>query len=440
MRGRADQVTVVVALAALLLATPLGAAPADSAARVRLAAECESLLRLASKTPYGWAWRSEGAPRQPGRDRVVTFDVRTAAATGLVLHLAGERLGDERFTGAAAQVAKAVAAVQMNSGQFPATGIIRANAGGRDGPAAVPQREATCAALALLLAVTEHDAADGAGPARRAAVKGAHWLAAQQTRGGGWLVGYPPGAAPNDATKLIRLDTPEYRDAALALWLAARVLDEQRLLDKAEQTVNDLIALRIPDERSAGHHLWTTAYHADGEVLGKVAELSPCIDALASRHAMEALLAAGLLADDEATTRVLKEAAGDLAKLPKADGHWRRRYDLHIRLPEAASPGDGESETISGVGDVVRVVNRLAEEGPGRLKQSLDAHLPVERRIGLVLCGLVDDALIVDLAREPSNGDNHLAARLRRVAVLAWQIRPEPSDGEPLNGGNRTSG
>ena len=447
------------ALAASLLAARAGAAPADrtdATVRQRLAAECDALIRQAAKTPYGWAWRTEAATRrQAGRNRVVNFDVRITAAAGLALHLAGERLGEERFTSAAALAAKSVAAVQANSGQFPATGVIRANAGGRDEPAAVPHRAATCAALALLLTVTHSDDPNAAGPTRRAAVKGAHWLASQQTRGGGWLVAYPPGAAPGEAMRLVRLDTPDYRDATLALWLAAHALGDDRLLARAEQSASDLEALRILDEKSAGHHLWTTAYNGDGTILEKVAELAPAIDSLASRRAMEMLLAACLLGDAEASTPVLKEAAAALDKLPLTDGRWRRRYDLHIRVPKAEHPDDppvsplfegavdaaGESETASGVGDVIRAANRLAEGGAESLKRTLDAELPLERRIGLVVCGLADDALTADAPPqlEEAAADD-LRGQLRRIAALAWQVRPGPPNGEKLNGEKRTNG
>ena len=461
MRRRRDQGPWL-ALAAATLATCLlvgradAALPADgtgTAARERLATECDALMRQATKTPYGWVWRiDEPGQRPAGRNRIVTFDVRTTAAAGLALHLAGERLGEERFTSAAALVVKAVVAVQLNSGQFPQEGIIRANAGGRDDPAAVPRRAATCAALGLLLNVTHKP--DAEGPMRRAAVKGAHWLASQQTRSGGWLVAYPPDVAPGDATRLVRLDAPDYRDATSALWLGAHVLDDERLLAKAEQSTSDLLALRIPDEKSAGHNLWSTAYHGDGTMVEKVAELHPAIDSLASRHAMEALLAAALCGGSEDATDALKEAAAALEKLPTTAGAWRRRYDLHIRPPKPQNPDDppvaplfekggdgaGESETVSGVGDVIKAAIRLAGDGPEPLRSSLDAELPVVQRIGMVLCGLKDDALT---AARPSAAEGRtqddLPGQLRRIAVLAWQVKPA-SDGDRLNGEKRTSG
>src|SRR5688572_13730321 len=248
---RAGRVVVIVFLT-LGLAGAAGAAPRVAEGggddRARLAAGCDELLRAAVKTPYGWGWKSyeraaqpddpRAAPPRPAVSRrgsqppqAATIDVRSTAAAGLVLHLAGRQLGDARYTHAALQAARAVAAVQMNTGQVPATGVVRANAGGRDEPAAVPSRAATCAGLSLLLTLVHDDQADEAdagsdaadalaregGPIHRAAVKAANWLAGQQTRSGGWLVAYPPDAAPGDATRLVRLDTPEYRDATIAL-------------------------------------------------------------------------------------------------------------------------------------------------------------------------------------------------------------------------------
>jgi hypothetical protein len=485
----------VIVFLTLGLAGAAGGAPAadstDGDDRARLAAGCDDLLGSAVKTPYGWGWKSSevvvrpvdprATPPRPAAPRrgsataqAATIDVRSTAAAGLVLHLAGRQLGEARYTHAALQAARAIAAVQMNTGQVPATGVVRANAGGRDEPAAVPSRAATCAGLGLLLTLVHDHRGDDAdadgeqgtlaregGPIHRAAVKAAKWLAGQQTRSGGWLVGYPPDAAPGDATRLVRLDTPEYRDATIALWLAADVLGDDRLARKAEQAVEDLVVLRIADERGAGNNLWSSAYGGDGALMRKFPELAPAIDTLASRNAMQALLAACLLGDAEATAPVLKEAAAALAKLPRVNGAWRRIYDLNVSLsapappppggdapaPAAdepptsplfpsASPGPGESELAIGVAEMVRAASRLEAVGHEGLLKELDAGLPFRHRLALVACGLADEAIAAEAATPGGGAANagDLPARLRELALLAWRMRssisPAQSNGD----------
>lgn len=474
---RPDQVAVMAlpaALLCLLLVTGSARAADDAdaaAARRELIADCDALIGAAVKTPYGWGWNNDtGRAARAGRGRTVTIDLRLTAAAGVALHVAGARLGEPRFSQAAVQAARAVAAVQMNNGQVPATGVIGANAGGRDPPAAVPSRAATCAAVGLLAAVVgDAERTDGepgdprtaqAARLRPAAVRTAYWLATQQTRAGCWLVAYPPGAGPGDASRLVRLDDPDYRDAAIALWLAADVLGDARLRRKAELAVEHLLSLRIADDRSLGHNLWSTAYTGEGLVPTKFPELAPSIDLAASRYAMQALLVASLLGDDEASAPVLREAAVALAALPKHEGVWRMRYELDVRAEAPAEepatdgappPAEGEEappasdvflpaptavavfEPAEGVAEVVRSVELLNELGAEGLRESLDQRLPLEHRLALTLCGLGDDPFGDEPAAGDARGDRSTGAILRRIVRLTWRVRPQPP-AEPSDG------
>jgi hypothetical protein len=470
MADRPDQVARRAAGVIVFLMSAALPAAADDGHRRQLAAECDAFLRDALKTPYGWGWTVNGARpanARPGAPRAAAIDLRATAAAGLVLHLAGVELQEARYAQAAVQAARAVAAVQANSGQVPGTGIIRANAGGRDEPAAVPARAATCAGIGLMLALagdggdTEGRDAANAALFRRAALKAANWLGTQQTRPGGWPVAYPPDAAPGDALRVVRLDTPAYRDATIALWLSAHVLDDDRLRTRAERAVGELVTLRIADAGGAGHDLWSTAYNLDETLHTKVDALSPAIDAQASRMAMQALLAACLLGGDEATAPVLREAAEALARLPKENGRWRRRYDWNLRLPSdppaAPEPDEeevgppsavfdldssppGEWEPAVGVDEIIRAARRLDKLGPEGYAKQLGAQMPVTRRLALVLCGLDDEALTAEAPPRWVEGPkvDEFDERLRRAAVLVWRVRlgtdDRPPDGEKQGG------
>jgi hypothetical protein len=457
------------------LVVALTAAPTACAAdgtnaeadRRELSRQCDSLVASAAKTAYGWGWTGTGrrARTADGRAaRGVTIDLRATAAAGLVLHVAGQRLDEPRFTAAAAQAGRAVAAVQMKSGQIPAVGVVRANAGGRDDPLEVPSRSATCAGLGLLLTLT-HDAADpGAAsdaPARRAAAKAAHWLTAQQTSLGGFLVAEPPDARPGEGTRIVRLDRTDYRDAFIALHLAAHVLDDKRLAGKAAAAVDDLDVLRVADPHSVGFRLWSTAYTPNREMLTTVAALAPAADTVASRNAMQALLAACLLGDGDAAGPVVREAAAALAKLPKDNGTWRRRYDLHGEAPVPPQPdsvdapvsdlfkpnraeGGGESPAASGVPEVMRAVRRLTEGGTVAFRQALDGQLRVEHRLALVLCGM-GDVLLTEVSAPPESASavedaEAFSTRLSRMTWLAWRLPPPRDDAtRPVVSGEKST-
>jgi hypothetical protein len=360
------------ALAALPARASAAAAPAQAQApsspRAQLAAECDGLLRAAVKTPYGWGWPAGAVatapdptapPARAARARAaksVTIDTRTTASAGLALHLASKRLGEPKYSAAAAQAARVLSAVQANTGQIPAAGVIRASAGGNDSPAAVPSRAATCAALALMLTLL-HDA-DVAPPPpeadaahvrslRPAALKAANWLATQQTKRGGWPVEYAP--SPSEAPgapgapargprpqRLIRLDRPDARDATFCLWMSAAVLRDARLRGRAEAAVVELSVLRINEEKSPARNLWAAAYDLDETPVQTIEALPYGVDTAATDYAMQSLLAASLLGDGDAAGPVLKEAVDALGKLPKRDGKWLRYYA--VSPPAQAHP------------------------------------------------------------------------------------------------------
>jgi hypothetical protein len=225
------------------------------------------------------------------------------------------------------------------------------------------------------------------------------------------------------------------------------------LLRKAKTSVDDLDLLRIEDRKSLGNHLWTTAYTGDRTVLASIPDLSPAIDTLASRNAMQTLLAMCLLGEAEETTPMLREASAALAKLPREKGAFRRRYDLHTDphapppapppanenapptspLFDAPAPAPTESQTAAGVDEVIRAVERLQELGPDPYRKALSARLPVEHRLALVMCGMGDEALTAEEppAIDRAKRDESTAAMLQRMAWLAWQLPAQTTSAQP---------
>ena len=75
------------------------------------------------------------------------------------------------------------------------------------------------AALALLLSLSD-DPAKQEEIIGRAASRGAKWLLKQQAETGAWPISFPPGATPQDSSRIVRLDTTDTRDTVLTMLLA----------------------------------------------------------------------------------------------------------------------------------------------------------------------------------------------------------------------------
>ena len=492
-------------LAAQLPAAPAAPAPAEKPSKAQrsphggqLARECEALIGAALKTPAGWGWgesadAAAAAPtaavmRRPGRKPPNAptrgeIDVRRTAAAGLLLHLAGEQLGEAKFTKAAADAARALTAVQYASGGLPPAGTLGAAAprpAPRDKPppAVAPERSATCAAIGLWLTVIQASEKPDE-PMTRAAALAANLLAAQQTKRGGWIADGEDAdnAAIDPAGRLVRLDEPDYRDATAALLLAAHVLGDAKLARQSGLAVNELVALRLGERFGAGRRLWTSAYQTTGEPAADVEQVPFAVDVLASRRAMQALLCDALLAASAGTTgeeegetpaaaaaaaattpstKTLFESAKALAALPRTKGAWRRWYDFDPSRPaprpkvepaqppagsgdsdlfdpaefggSRAAPGDGPPpDAVPGVAEILNAVESLRTAGPAEYLERLDAGLWVQHRIALLLCGLgEDDVLTVELPTTRGGAE----AFVKRQRSYQWELTegPTPAD------------
>src|SRR5688572_28603621 len=320
---------VAACVCCLLVSCAAFAAPPHEGRYARqLAEECDQLIGLAVKRPYGWAWTARVADGAGDRKPQVEMRPPGTPGAGLVLLWAGVLLEDSRYTEAAVHVARGMVASQAANGNVvsrPAFAMAQPTK--REPPGDVPDRAATRAAVALLLAARGAEESKDE-MFKRAAVRAAAWLANQQSDDGGW-----PGAPPEGMSKrVIRLDDRDVRDSLLALVLAAGAVDDRPATVAARRAADKLIALRI----SAGDrwsNLWSSIYQPDGSLVDELDEFPPGADVLASRRVADALLAAGLLLDHEPARVAASDAARSLARLRDGRGEWTRLYVLEGEQP-----------------------------------------------------------------------------------------------------------
>jgi len=398
-------------------------------ARSALAAQCDALLESAFRTPFGWGWAEEAAepaaPAGTGRTarpkpllhKPVPIDSAETSVLGLELFWAGQLLGQEKYESAAFEAARGVASVRTRSGQIRAQGVMGTASGPMDVPADVPERFATRTALALMLTLIDADPEAGDAPppaeARRwterlkgPAAHSAFWLAMQQTNAGAWPGAYPPDAALGKAYRVIRIDDPGNRDNLCAILLAGEVLDDANLRRYATRAADELAALRLSDYRTGDRSLWGTACNLDGDPPRRFPELNNGYDLLATRYAMQALLATYLLNLRKNDNQALVEAARAIAALPKEDGKWRRFYDRrgnpagpapatqpgNAFTPDAAPVDDGSASAF-GLGPILDAVTQIDAVGGKKYADSLSATRPLKTRLVEQVAGLSDDSL-----------------------------------------------
>ncbi len=398
-------------------------------------------MESAVRTPYGWGWAEDAAQDEPaaapGQGRAarvkgapshkpIPIDAAETAVLGLELYWAGQILGQEKYESAAFEAARGVASVRSRSGQIRAQGVMGTASGLMDPAADVPERFATCTALALMLTLIDADPppAPGAsnGPSGDAApaaegrhwterLKGpaahsAFWLAAQQTNSGAWPSSYPPDAPLGKAYRVIRIDDPGNRDNLCAVLLAGEVLDDANLRRYANRAADELAALRLSDYRTGDRCLWGTACTLDGDPPRRFPELNNGYDLLATRYAMQALLASYLLNLRKADNDALADAAHAIAALGKEDGKWRRFYDRRGNPagpepatrssnpfePDAAPVDDGSASGF-GLSPVLDAATQIDAVGGKKYADFLAARRPLKARLIEQVAGLSDDSL-----------------------------------------------
>lgn len=432
-------------LACLCFALP--AAATDGPYAKQLRAECDGLVSLAVRRPYGVAWApAKPDPKPKGGAQGVVMDPPGSAGAAFVLYWSADLLDAPAYKEAAYQAVRGIGAAQKPTGQVPGRPVFQPNvAGGREEAALVADRGATRAALALALSVLD-DTGGADELSKRIAQRSVGWLLKQQAALGGWPIGYPPSTAPKDAARLARLDTPDFRDSTLAMMLAADVMHDNLARAAAQRSMTALQRMRIGQRASRdGGALWAGFYTLDTYVTDRVAGYPPGVDLLGSRYAMQTCMGAYLLleapvanADEPAATPydlMVRQAAVAVGKLPTyADGEWLRNYNYNVQAtlppPRPDVPMFNRPPTTQEASPAVqlgtwgmRSVLRTAEAMKGKSREEFAAvlakHLPVRQRIEAALCGLDDQPFSVDWPGDAGGAERFLKEYPGTFGVLA---------------------
>ena len=424
-----------------------GASADLSTDRAQLARECDALIARSVHRPYGKAWTdATPAPKPKGGAQGVDLRPGFTPAAAVALYWAGEQLGEPKFKDAALQAARGLCAAERGTGAVPAHPIFLPNvAGGREEVSLVADRAPTCAALAVWLTFTE-ETADKEPVFHSCSLRALNWLLHQQAANGAWPQSDPPATQPKDAVRILRLDDGDWRNCTLTMLLAHDVLQDRRFAKSAEKSDEFLLRLRVGEISIKARHLWSTAYGMDAVPTSRIPEFPAGVDTLATRKAMETLLASALVLDippprpeeERATpTTALADAASDIPKLPKYDNRWLRRYDFDVDATHAPPPSTPVGfETIAqipsaaqrigswGLDHLLPLIDELEKSGGDGVTRALSANgFTLHQRFVAAIVGLTDQTFATD---EPwPNTAEKTDDASRRIWQLIVKIKQE---------------
>jgi hypothetical protein len=456
-------------LALVILSTlPIAPARAEKPSRYAtlLARQCDELIAAAIKRPYGWGWAELDAPADPkqlpGGRVAITLEPANTPAAGLLLLYAADLLHQPRYADAARNVARGVAASQQPSGKFPGQSLFGNTAAtSKEPPAPLPDRASTRACLALLLSLTDVDPDKQQEAIGRAAARGAKWLLRQQSEPGGWPITYPPGASPQDSTRVVRLDTPDFRDSLLTMLLAYEVLGDPFQRRSAERSIEFLTKVRSGANLEIGAGLWGPAYTLSAMPPEKSLGFGDGYDTLASRYSMQGILGVWVILGDGQRLIAADLAARSIGDLIKNDDwHWHRRFnargvstDTQATTRRAASTfgtGEPEEPTTQGDPDLAAALETVAlakELGRDKFRERLMADAPLKQHLANVVSGLSQSPMALDFPTSPDEvagylkqhaaqfrlidgaGENTLPAKVARLWAIYLRARIENSFG-----------
>ena len=427
--------------APLLGAKVDASAAADTPYTAQLNSECDDILRLAIHRPYGWAWDPAAASEMNGHPspRAVSMQPLATPAAGLILLRAGLLLNEPRYIEAAQQVARGISASEMPTGRIRSNPIFGPVAGGREEQAIIADRAATRCGLGLLLALVDQanastqptDARQEA--IRRAAQRSARWLAKQEAPNGLWPTAFPPSAKPVDTMRIVRLDDADYRDSTFALLLSAELFHDETLHHFALGPLDGLLKVRlISDVHGPG--LWSSACTIDGTNIPTGFPNGP--DLLASRYAMQTLLAGYLLTGEATLSTALDRAATTLTQVKRPDGFYDRFLDPTAAADMARALAGSDagtphffatvpstkptqshsvlaSQVLSGdfeIPELLDAATRLKSTGRDGYVTSLGGTTPLHEDLEASLCGLSDDPLSSNFPQTAAEVPPYLAS------------------------------
>jgi hypothetical protein len=405
-------------------ATQPATRPAPSAAKLStIASHADALIARAVRTQSGWGWADEEpgvdlTRGKPQKNKIFTVSASQTASIGLLLDLSGEVCRNPAFHAAAVEAGHGVAALMTRAGQIRNKGQMGVVTAPRDDATDVPDRTATRMSLALFLHLLDVAPADATPDARikAAALRTAHWLGKQQNRSGGWATLYPPDSKDRGQS-IIRLDTSDFRDTALAVLLASDLLADQQLENYFDRAVEFLLPLRIAAGRPYRKALWGSAYRLDGDPATKIAEFPAIPDLLATRRVIDILLGGHLVLMKAKYATPMKEVRDAVTPLEKTKtGDWYRRYDLALKPYQAAatqptsmfeaSRRDADVPELRTAAMLSRV-NRVLEISGKEFHDEINKRYPIRRRLELMIAGFADDALVTDM--EPAGATRSTA-------------------------------
>lgn len=393
--------------------------------QTQLRRECDALAEIALRRGYGVGFDPSGRPdtRKP-TTRPVSLEPLQTPAAGCALLWAGQFLNEPRYIELSNQIAKATALGQTPTGMFPAYVIFQSKPQSRDEPLPVPERAATLASLGLLLSAMN---ATPDPAVKSAAQRASHWLLKQRTNQGLW----PSLVATEDSAKnplrMIRTELPDQRNCILSLLLAGEVLNEADLTAAAVKALDYLLTLRVTAAKTDRPMFWVGAYEMSGNVNPGKAGLPDSIDLLATRYAMQSLLAGYVMVGDRKYGQACDDIAKLLPEMTMREEMWRRFPDARESSQPPSIFGVASATEFGALGlpPVLDSINQLKRIGRDQYKQMLSTQFAPHQHLAATLVGFRDQPLMIDLPVSRGEIEPYLKLNAGRFAVLDAPI-PEP--------------
>jgi hypothetical protein len=392
--------------------------------------ECRQLADMAVRRPYGWAWPAT-QPASPGTTAdapAVDLNAAATPAAGLVLALAARELDDPQLFDAALNVAHGLAAAQQANGRIPKIAIFGASAGGREPSTVASDRSSTIAALGLYLIL--RDQAPNDERLGRSTNRALFWLLRQQVGTGGWptILSDQP-----QSRRLLQLDSNDFRNATLALYLAGDCLQDAAATRAANKSIDLLLRVRFAVDRHPSAGLWALAYQLSGEPLTDDPQ-ARWIDLKATSESVQTLIGAALLANRSDAADAVDQAIRSMLPLPHdPPAGWERFYNPDTASPIAttrpagmdgpfAPPADPNQYTdpaIERLDSLFRSAAALRTLSRDDFRSLLSANRSMRIRIALALCGLDEAPFAVDLPLSQTEAQRYLREHDEQWQLLA---------------------